>query len=146
MPPFRFRLAKALEWYGEQCRFEEDRLREKIAALGQSQAELARASEARLTVESELLRTAVLPAAELLALSRYRRRPLQDERLLAAERIRCERERDAQLAVVQAARRRVRLIEKIRERKFTEYTVEADRELEELAADAFRAAHFTLSR
>jgi hypothetical protein len=78
----------------------------------------------------------------LLALSRYRRRALQDERRLAAERIRCQRERDAQLVVVQSARRRVRLIEKIRERKLTEYTVEADRELEELAADAFRSARF----
>lgn len=142
MPPFRFRLAKALEWYGEKCRLEEDRLREKVAALNRSQAELARASEARLIVERELLQTAVLPAAELLALSRYRRRALQDERRLAGERLRCERERDAQLVVVQAARRRVRLIEKIRERKLTEYTVEADRELEELAADAFRSARF----
>jgi hypothetical protein len=142
MPPFRFRLAKALEWYGEQCRFEEDRLREKMAALNRSAEELARASEARLTVESELLHTAVLPAAELLALSRYRRRALQDEQRLARERIRCERERDAQLVAVQAARRRVRLIEKIRERKLMEYTIEADRELEELAADAFRSARF----
>jgi hypothetical protein len=142
MPPFRFRLAKALEWYGERCRFEEDRLREKIAALNHIGAELVRASEARLIVESELLQTAVLPAAELLALSRYRRRAMQDERRLAEERIRCERERDVQLVAVQAARQHVRLIEKIRERKLTEYTVEADRELEELAADAFRSAHF----
>ena len=143
MPPFRFRLAKALEWYGEQCRLEEDCLRDKIAALNHSRAELARASKARTDIERDLLQTAVLPAAELLALSRYRRRAIQDEQRLAGERFRCERERDAQLVAVQAARRRVRLIEKIRERKLTEYTVEADRELEELAADAFRAVHFT---
>lgn len=142
MPPFRFRLAKALEWYGEQCRLEEDRLREKIAGLNRSRAELAEASEARINVERDLLQTAVLPAAELLALARYRRRAIQNEQRLAQERIRCERERDAQLIAVQAARQRVRLIEKIRERKLTEYTVEADRELEELAADAFRSAHF----
>jgi hypothetical protein len=142
MPPFRFRLAKALEWYGEQCRLEEDRLREKIAALNHSRAELAQASEARIHVERDLMQTAVLPAAELLALSRYRRRAIQDEQQLVEDRIRCERERDAQLVAVQAARRRVRLIEKIRERKLTEYTVEADRELEELAADAFRSVHF----
>ncbi|MGA2715250.1 MAG: hypothetical protein ABSG41_19280 [Bryobacteraceae bacterium] len=142
MPPFRFRLAKALEWYGEQCRMEEDRLRDKIAALKHSQAELARASEARIHIERDLLQTAVLPAAELLALARYRRRAIQEEQGLTQERIRCEREMETQFVAVQAARRRVRLIGKIRERKLTEHTVEENRELEELAADAFRAVHF----
>src|ERR1700743_1875830 len=117
MPPFRFRLAKALEWYGESCRLEEDRLREKIAALNLCRAALARAAEARLVVERDLLQTIVLPAAELLALARYRRRAVQEEQRLAQECVRCEREKDLQLAVVQEARRRVRLIEKIRERK-----------------------------
>ena len=142
MPPFRFRLAKALEWYGEQCRMEEDRLRETIAALRHSEAELARASEGRIHIERDLLQTAVLPAAELLALARYRYRALKEEQRLTQERTRCEHEKETQFVAVQAARRRVRLIEKIRERKSTEYTVEANRELEELAADAFRAVHF----
>jgi hypothetical protein len=143
MPPFRFRLAKVLEWYSEQCRLEEDRLRERIAALNHIRAELARASAARLIVERDLLQTAVLPAAELLALARYRRRAIQDELRLGETRVRCERDVDKQLVVVQAARQRVRLIGKIRERKLTEHTIEVDRELEELAADAFRAVHFT---
>ncbi len=140
---FHFRLAKVEEWYGEQCRQEEDRLRERIAALNHSREELARAGEARTAIERDLMQSTILPAAELLALARYRRRAIQDEARLSLNHIRCGNEMQAQLALVQQARRRVRLIGKIRERRLGEYTVALNRELENLAADAFRAVHFT---
>jgi hypothetical protein len=140
VPPFRFRLAKVLEWYVQQCRVEEDRLHQRSAALSKARAELADTRQARSTIESELMEKRILPAPELLALSRYRHRAVQIERRLADQLAQREREWREQLLAVQQARRRVRLLEKIRERKLQEHSAEADRELEELAADAFRAA------
>ncbi len=140
MAPFRFRLAKVLEWYAQQCRVEEDRLHQRSAALRRSREEFAQAQQSRLTIERDLMEKTILPAAELLALSRYRHRAAQVERRLAEQVAQREREWQAQLLAVQEARRRVRLLEKIRERKVEEHSAASDRELEELAADAFRAA------
>jgi hypothetical protein len=45
----------------------------------------------------------------------------------------------AQSVKLQAAERRVRLLEKLRERRVAEYTYAETRELEELASDAYFA-------
>ena len=140
MPPFRFRLDKVLDWYMQRCRAEEDRLHQCAAALNKCRAEFLRVQQARLIIETDCMGTSVLPAPELVALSRYRRRAMLVERRFTEQVAQCEREWHGQLIVVQEARRRIRLLEKIRERKLQEHSAALDRELEELAADAFRAA------
>ena len=145
MPPFRFRLSKVLEWYSQQCRLEEERLHQRSASLSRARTDFNQAQQTRLTAESDLMGAKILPAPELIALSRYRHRALQSERRLAEHVAQREREWREQLAAVQESRRRVRLLEKIRQRKLQEHSAELDRELEELAADAFRAAAHSAS-
>jgi hypothetical protein len=145
MTAFRFRLARVLHWYGKQCEVEESRLHVRSAAVLATAAEIARIQTARAALEKEMVGSPSPKAADLVAMESYGERTKRDELRLQEEFLKRQRAVEAQRAVVEAARRRFRLLEKLRERRLTEYAVEADKELEELAADAFRAASFRQS-
>jgi flagellar biosynthesis chaperone FliJ len=72
-----------------------------------------------------------------VALGLYRLGATKRELELNGVRDRCAAEVEAQRLKLQAADRRVRLLEKLRERRVAEYTYAETRELEELASDAF---------
>jgi hypothetical protein len=145
MTPFRFRLARVLSWYSKQCDLEEGRLHVCSAGVLETAAEITRLQHARAALESEMVRSISPNAAELVAMELYRERTKRDEIRLQEEFQKRQRALEAQRAVLEAARRRFRLLEKLRERRLSEYVVAADQELEELAADAFRAASFRQS-
>jgi hypothetical protein len=142
MTPFRFRLARVLGWYRKQCEVEESRLHACSAAVLEVAAEIARVQAARAAFERETVHSPSTRAADLMAMEYYRQRTKRDELRLQEEFRKRQSALAAQRAVLEAARLRFRLLEKLRERRLSEYTVAADRELEELAADAFRAASF----
>lgn len=142
MTPFRFRLARVLGWYQKQCELEESRLHACSAAVIEVAAEIARSQTARAALEKEMVESASPRAADLVAMEFYRQRAKRDELRLQEEFQKRQRALEAQRTVLEAARLRVRLLEKLRERRQSEYTGAVDRELEELAADAFRAASF----
>ncbi len=58
---------------------------------------------------------------------------------LALKRLECQKELAAQQAALVEARRRCRLLERLKERRATEWRSAADRELEELASDSYLA-------
>lgn len=140
MPRFQFRLDRVLGWYREQCQVEENRMRLRAAAVMEARERMTRIRDARRTVESELLDSPALRAPELVALESYGARARRDELRLREEIVRGESALEQQRRVLLAARRRVRLLEKLRERRFAEHALAADRELEELGAESFRAA------
>jgi hypothetical protein len=142
MAPFRFRLARVLSWYGKQCDLEESRLHVRAAAVLETAGQIARLQAARAALENEMIRSAAPRPPDLTALELYRDRSKRDEVLLQKEFLQRQRALAEQRAVLEAARRRFRLLEKLRERRLSEHVYEADKELEELAADAFRAASF----
>jgi flagellar biosynthesis chaperone FliJ len=142
MTPFRFRLARVLDWYQKQRDLEESRLHARSAAVLEVSAQIARIKGERAAIERELVQSASARAADLIAMQFYRQSAKRNELRLGEELQKRQRAVEAQRAVVEAARLRFRLLEKLRERRLTDYTGAADRELEELAADAFRAASF----
>jgi flagellar export protein FliJ len=139
MQSFRFRLAKVLEWYTRQYELEERRLTACLAALADAKADIASLLAERLSVESEMLSRKSIPANDLAALGLYRLGAKKRELELHGVRDRCQAEVEAQRLKRQAAERRLRLVEKLRERRAAEYTYAETRELEELASDAFFA-------
>lgn len=64
---------------------------------------------------------------------------MNDEKSLNGECEASQRKLEAQLEIVKLAQRKVRLLEKLRERRLTEHTYAVNRELEELAADTYLA-------
>jgi flagellar export protein FliJ len=137
MQTFRFRLEKVLEWYTRQYELEERRLAVCLAALAQAKAAIAALLAERLSIEQEILSRAAIPAQDLVNLSLYRLGVRKRELELHAVRDGRQAEVAAQRLKLQAAERRVRLLEKLRERRVAEYTYAETRELEELASDAF---------
>lgn len=139
MQTFRFRLAKVLEWYTRQYELEERRMTVCLAALADVKTAIAALLAERLSVERDVISRISIPAREFAALGLYRLGAKKRELDLNVARERCETEVEAQRLKLQAAERRVRLIEKLRERRVAEYVYAETRELEELASDAFFA-------
>jgi flagellar export protein FliJ len=137
MPPFRFRLQRVLQWQERICRLEEDKLRQFAAELAETEGKLARLAAERVSIEQEFAGQTSLSPRDLQALAQYRRRAAQE--LLALEQ---EREaRGAALAgqreKVLAERRKVQVIEKLRDRALQEHTRAVDRETETVSHESY---------
>jgi len=139
MQTFRFRLEKVLEWYTRQYELEERKLTVCLAALAESKAAIASLLAERLTIERDVLALPAIPARDLAALSLYRLGAKKRELELSVIREQREAEVESQRAKLQIAERKVRLLEKLRERRVAEYTYAETKELEELASDAYFA-------
>ena len=137
MPPFRFRLQRVLQWQERICRLEEEKLRQFAAEVAETEAKLARLAAERVSIEQEFAGHASLSPRDLQALAHYRRRAVN-------ERLALEQERDARLAAVAgqreklfAERRKVQVIEKLRDHALQEHTRAADRETETVSQESY---------
>jgi hypothetical protein len=139
MQNFRFRLAKVSEWYTRLYQEEERRFTAFLAALVEARKAIAAHQAERLAIERDMQSRATIPARELVALNLYRLGARKREAELNVVRQRCESEVEAQRVKLRAAERRVRLLEKLRDRRLAEHTYAETRELEELASDAYFA-------
>jgi hypothetical protein len=139
MTPFHFRLQKVLDWYRKQCEIEEERLRLAAERTAQSKLALERHQRDVLARQMELIHSPQPQAYELAALGPFCRMAKQREVQLRQKWRKTEQELDHQRAVAQASQRRVRLVENLRDRRLSEYQYQADRELEELASEAYLA-------
>ena len=136
---FRFRLAKVLEWYERQYRMETDRLRQSAERAAGVHLQLVRHRESRLAHENEALRLESLHGNDLRARELYRTRSLLEEARLVRICHDADRELEAQRSVALAARRKVLLVEKLRDRKRDEFNYQFSRDLEQVAADSWLA-------
>jgi flagellar biosynthesis chaperone FliJ len=139
MSTFRFRLDRVLQWYREQCQIEEARLANCITALSTVMASIAELEAEREAINQDLIQRSSITSRELVAWGLYRLRAIQVAAQLEVDRGQRQSAVEHQRGKVQAARRRLRLLEKLRERRLTEHVQAEDRELENLAAEAFLA-------
>jgi hypothetical protein len=136
---FRFRLARVLEWYERQYKLEASLLQQSAGRALDSHQALARQRESRLEGENQVLRLDGLQGNDLAAQESWRAQALAREaRLLQVCRI-AEKELDEQRSATLAAQRRVRLVEKMRDRKRSEFDYQFNKEIEEAAADSHLA-------
>ena len=139
MKRFVFRLESVLRWRRSLFEQEQNRLRGLVAERDAILLRLKEIEELRQRAGQALLEAPALTGGELAALEAYRRR-------LGLERVRrqqeladCEARIEAHRQRVLEARRRVRLLERLRERRFAEWEAELNRELEALAAESYLA-------
>lgn len=137
MKRFVFRLESVLRWRRSQFELEQNRLRELAAERDRIRLRLRELDEHRRRQESELLVAGTLSGADLSALEAWRLRQRAEregcERALAE----AERRIGEQRERVLEARRRLRLLEKLRERRYAEWRADADREIEAMAAECY---------
>ena len=137
MSAFRFRLERVLAVRRTELELEE-------AAFERHSAEIARLDHARAAVQAEGLRAEAqirrwspVTGNDLAALSEFRLASRARENELALRRAEGERRRAEQKLKMLEARRRCRLLERLKDRRLTEWRSEEDRKLEEFAGERF---------
>ena len=137
MQRFQFRLQRVLQWQERVCRLEEDKLRTCVADVAETEERLARHAAECIAIEQEFSSQQTLAPPDLQALAAFRRKAVTDVQLLEQERQRRQAALDAQRQKLLAERRRLQIIEKLRERALQEYTRAVDRELEALSHESY---------
>jgi hypothetical protein len=139
MRSFQFRLERVLGWYGNQFQIEHAKLATAMAALHAIQQNIARFHAECLAVERDIIGRRDIAARDFQALGLYRLRARQLQQELNQQLQRREQTVRDQMQKVQEAQRRLRLLEKLRERRLAEHRYIEDKELETLASEAFLA-------
>jgi hypothetical protein len=139
MTNFRFPLEKVLDWRRTQLELEEAAFRQRMAVLAAAEHARAQMEAAATTTEAEVRRWNTVSGADLAAFGDFRLHARAQEAALAARRAECAREVATQQASMLEARRRCRLLERLKERRLTEWKSSLDRELESIASESYLA-------
>ena len=136
MTGFRFRLESVLNWRRTQLEVEEGKLRREIAALGELDRLREQAGQAGVNAENQVRQWRPVTGADLAALGAFRKALETEKGRIAARRKAQAARAAAQQTALMEARRRCRLLERLKERRFEEWRIAAAKELEELASEA----------
>jgi len=139
MKAFLFPLERALDWRRTELQLAEARLHQQLAALAELDRARAALEAAGIRAETQVREFNPLAGRDLTALGSFRLLIQVREKEIAGRRLECQRELAARQAGLLEARRRCRLLERLRERRWTEWQLARDRELEELASDSYLA-------
>ena len=139
MRNFRFSLERVLSWRGTELQAEEARLAALFAERIRLDAARAEIGAARERAGNQMLEAEAVDGIELESLEGYQRR--MEKELIAVDRQRAQTGEEIlkQRARVVDAHRRVRLLEKLRDRRLGEWRLAWQRETENLASESFLA-------
>lgn len=139
MTPFRFRLQKVLEWRRAQLDLEQANYRRHAAILAGLDRQVAELQAAGSSAERLVRSWNPVAGGELDALGSFRVHVKQRETEMAVPRAEARKRLAAQHAVLLEARRRLRLLERLQERRLAEWRAALDKEIDETAAEAYLA-------
>ena len=139
MTTFRFPLQKVLDWRRTQLELAEASFQRQIAALASIDRAYAEMEASGIRAEMEVRRWDPLAGGDLAALGRFRLLVQSREKQISLQRAECQRELAVRKSAMLEARRRCRLLERLKERRLGEWTLARDRELEEVASESFLA-------
>jgi hypothetical protein len=139
MKAFEFPLRQALAWRRTQLETEENKLRQLAAKVEELALAVAKLDLVKDRAEQTVRTGTAIEAADLWAWAAYRQRLLTELRALAGRKRECEQQVDAQRGRTREAQRQCRLLEKLEEGRRAAWRIEADREMESLAAESFLA-------
>jgi flagellar biosynthesis chaperone FliJ len=140
MSRFQFPLQRVLSWRESQLSIEEadlERLRFELTTLETALREL----ESREAQEVELMQCPrSLKAGELAGIANARKWVVWERKRLQSRIADCLRRIELKTAALMEARRKVRLMERLKERRQASWTREDNRALEDLAGESAVAA------
>ncbi|HEV2445724.1 MAG TPA: hypothetical protein VGS58_07370 [Candidatus Sulfopaludibacter sp.] len=139
MSRFRFPLERVLAWRRTQLEIEEARYQQKLAAVAALDRQRAEMEAAGIQAEVQVRAWKAVSGEDLAALAEFRQSVRTREKQIAARRAEAAKTADAQLAAMLEARRRCRLLERLKERRQAEWQAADRRALEELAAESYLA-------
>jgi flagellar export protein FliJ len=139
MNAFRFPLQKVLEWRRMQLGLEEIQYRRQAALLADVDRQRAELDESGKTAERQVREWNPLAAGELEALGGFRLHVKRKQQEMVVSREECRKQLGRQQSVMLEARRRLRLLEKLKERRLAQWRAAENKELEELASESYLA-------
>ncbi|HLX45791.1 MAG TPA: hypothetical protein VKR43_20250 [Bryobacteraceae bacterium] len=137
MKTFKFPLQRVLEWRALLMRTEEEKLatlQNKLAGLIARDQAL---TDAEHQAETGLATTPLLNGLDLQQFASFQLRVRSERASLKAARAQCEAQTVEQRKKLLKARKDVRVLEKLRERRWEAWTYLNDREVETIAAEAY---------
>ncbi len=139
MTNFRFRLEKVLALRRTQLELEEAKFEQRTSELRELENEQARIEAAGNRAEREVRGWSPLTGYDLETLAHYRKYVTSQEKQIAGRRDEARQRLAAQQQAMFEARRRCQLLERLRDRRRAEWQAQANKELEELAAESYLA-------
>jgi flagellar export protein FliJ len=139
MKAFAFPLGRILEYRRQQAGVEQTRLETLLSQVRQLDEQIALLAGQKAQLRDDVRSGDLASGDELAAASRFEaflgRQTTQVEKRKAEVQVSCENQR----RVAVEAQRKVKLLERLRDRRMTEWTSACDRELEEIAAESHLA-------
>jgi hypothetical protein len=129
------RLARLRSWYDKQYQLEQSRLHLCLDQFLRAGQELELHREQVLARRTELIQAETFQAGELATLASFRQRAQEREIQLVKAQAQREQALGKQKTVTQKAQTRLRLVEKLTERRVAEYNYQNERELETMASE-----------
>ena len=139
MTAFTFRLEKVLRWRQAKMELEQFTLHRLAAECARWDVRLAEIENARRQADHLVLSSGPVEGCDLAALARYQQHLRDEKDAAAAHRRNCEQRMKQQRALLLAARREFRLLEKLRQVRRAEWESAVNREFEALAAETYLA-------
>jgi flagellar export protein FliJ len=136
---FAFRLEKVLRWRQARMELEQFALHRLAAECARWDVRLAEIDNARRQAEQLVLSSGPVGGSDLAALARYQQHLRDEKQASLAHRRNCEERMERQRALLLAARREFRLLEKLRQVRRAEWETAVNREFEALAAETYLA-------
>jgi hypothetical protein len=136
---FHFPLEKALDWRRVQLQMEEARYKQQVASVAGLDRQRAETEASGIRAEIQVRDWRPVTAGDLTALGNFRLYVKSRESEIARLRFEAAHKLAEQQKVMLEARRRCRLLERLKERRLTEWTAERDREVDEIAAESYLA-------
>jgi flagellar FliJ protein len=149
MKAFEFRLERVAEYRREQADLARNELQRMTSIMDRLAAERDAVQQQAVEMRTSTMGRADLNGQDLMALSSYEDHAARIVRQIDVKKTELAKHIDKQRSAVREAERNVKLLDRLRDRKFQEWRAESDRELDALAADshlARLAAAKTISR
>jgi flagellar export protein FliJ len=139
MARFEFSLERVLRWRSVELAAEEAKLKQLVQEQLHLQSVLAQVSAERSKLISSLGSMPNLSGDDLRTLTACGLRLRRNAENLAQQLVRCGRDLGVQRKKYSEAKRRVRLLEQLKDRRMQEWKYQEAAQLEELASESFIA-------
>ncbi len=139
MKTFHFPLEKALDWRRTELELAESLYKRQVAELAELDRQRAEIEASGIRAEIQVREWNPIASGDLVALGSFRLRVKTQEAEIARRRDECANKVAAQKQQMLEARRRCKLLERLKERRLAEWTFARDHELDEIAAESFLA-------
>lgn len=139
MKAFQFPLRKAQDLRRIQLELAEAKFQQAAAALDEVDREREMLLATRASAEAQVRSAAAVPGEDLAALGAFRLHVRDEEKRIMERRAQCANAVEERRAGMLQARRQLRLLERLRERRYAEWAAQAAKEIEEVASESYLA-------